>query len=131
MRNVEWAGDMLAELNELGVQIALDDFGTGYSSLSYLKRLPIDFIKIDQSSIPDLSTNHPDNDITAAIIAMSHQLGLFTIAEGVETADQLQILGRQGCDQVQGFLFGKAEPPEALWLHLLRDGTPRGLPLAS
>ncbi len=131
MQDMDSAVRVLTELKELGVQVAIDDFGTGYSSLSYLKRLPIDFVKIDSSFMSDLARSGSDASITAAIIAMSHSLGFSTIAEGVETAGQLDFLRRHGCDEAQGFLFAEALSREAVWEVLVRDEPMNGLPLAS
>lgn len=104
----------LNKLKQLGVSIAVDDFGTGYSSLSYLKQLPIDYIKVDKSFIDGIPYDTYDVEITSAIIAMSHKLGLSVIAEGVETPEQLQFLKENQCDHVQGFYFGKGETIEAI-----------------
>ena len=97
----------LQRLKDAGVSLSVDDFGTGYSSLSYLKRFPIDTIKIDRSFVKDLDTDLDDAAICAAILAMSQQLGLNVVAEGVETEEQLAFLRRHGCNQIQGFLCSK------------------------
>jgi diguanylate cyclase (GGDEF)-like protein len=109
----ESAVGVLDKLKSIGVQIAIDDFGTGYSSLAYLKRFPIDTLKIDRSFIRDIPGNSGDMKITRAIIAMAHGLRLKVVAEGVETADQLQFLQSQSCDAVQGyFLYPPLEEDE-------------------
>jgi EAL domain-containing protein (putative c-di-GMP-specific phosphodiesterase class I) len=91
----------------MGVRLSIDDFGTGFSSLSYLKRLPIDTIKIDKSFVRDIKTDANDAAIITAIIKMSHSLNFKVIAEGVETADQLNYLKQYECDEIQGFYFSK------------------------
>ena len=98
---------ILEELRDIGIQIAIDDFGTGYSSLSYLKRFPIDKLKIDQSFVRDLQNGPSDIGIVLAIIGMGHSLKLKVIAEGVETQEQSDILKLNGCDEVQGYFYGK------------------------
>ena len=105
MRNAEEAVSMLNELHALGIGIAIDDFGTGYSSLSYLKRLPVDRLKIDRSFVADIGTNSDDETITAAIIALAHELQLQVIAEGVETSAQFTFLRERACDELQGYFF--------------------------
>lgn len=110
--NAADATKRLTELKRVGVKLSIDDFGTGYSSLSYLKRFPLDSVKIDRSFIKDLETDPRDAEISAAIIAMSHGLKLSVLAEGVETAGQLEFLRRKGCDTVQGFLFSPAVPAD-------------------
>jgi len=111
MRNPDEAVRTLLALKERGIEIAIDDFGTGYSSLNYLKRLPLDFLKIDQSFVRNVASSRSDQAIVRATIAMAHSLNLKVIAEGVETAEQMAFLCEQGCDEVQGFLFSRAVPP--------------------
>ncbi len=103
---------MLRELAAMGHGIALDDFGTGFSSMAYLKRYPVHTIKIDRVFIDGLERSADSEAIVAAIIAMSHALGKSVIAEGVETAEQLALLRKLRCDEMQGFLFSPALPHE-------------------
>ena len=110
LRDVEVTVNTLRRLKDLGVRLAIDDFGTGYSSLAYLKRLPIDVLKIDQSFIRALTTDPADATITQTIVQLAAGLNLTTIAEGVETLEQLLLLGSYGCSRMQGFLFGKPAP---------------------
>ncbi|KJK16261.1 EAL domain-containing protein [Pseudomonas sp. 2(2015)] len=102
------------QLHELGVKLAIDDFGTGYSSLSYLKRFPVDYVKIDQAFIRGLREGSEDAAITRAIIAMAQSLDLQVVAEGVETAEQLDFLRKQGCNEVQGYLISRPVPAQEL-----------------
>jgi EAL domain-containing protein (putative c-di-GMP-specific phosphodiesterase class I) len=97
----------LLAFRDAGVQVAIDDFGTGYSALSYLKKLDIDYVKIDQSFIRNLVTDTSDMALTEAMIVMAHKLGLQVIAEGVETAQQRDLLAGFGCDFVQGYLYSR------------------------
>ena len=108
--------DLLDQLNRiafLGVQIGLDDFGTGYASLTHLRRLPLAFVKVDRSFVQGLGSDHEDERIVAAVIDLAANLGLRSIAEGVETDDQLRRLRELGCDEAQGYLFARPlAPPE-------------------
>ncbi|MGU9807926.1 EAL domain-containing protein [Pseudomonas sp. Fig-3] len=110
MREVSEAMQILAGLKNLGLSIAVDDFGTGYSSLNYLKQFPIDVLKIDRTFVDGLPSGEQDAQIARAIIAMAHSLNLAVIAEGVETHEQLDFLREHGCDEVQGYLFGRPMP---------------------
>jgi EAL domain-containing protein (putative c-di-GMP-specific phosphodiesterase class I) len=98
-------------LKKLGIRISVDDFGTGYSSLAYVKRFPIDVLKIDRSFITDVTTNPTDAAITGAIIDMAHSMDVRVVAEGVETAEQLDFLRQRGCDEIQGYYFARPLPP--------------------
>ena len=98
----------LFKLRDQNINIAIDDFGTGYSSLSYLKKFDVDFLKIDQSFIKNMTTEPNDIALVQAIIVMAHQLGIKVIAEGIETEEQRNILVDAGCDYGQGFYFSKA-----------------------
>jgi diguanylate cyclase (GGDEF)-like protein/PAS domain S-box-containing protein len=104
----------LASLTDLGVQIGLDDFGTGYASLTHLRRLPLDFVKIDQTFVQGLGVDREDERIVAAVIDLAANLGLRSIAEGVETSDQLDRLRELGCDQAQGYLFARPMAADAV-----------------
>ncbi len=104
----------LETLKSLGFNISIDDFGTGYSSLAYLKNFPIDVLKIDQSFIRDITEQQHDSAISRAIIVMAKSLNLGVVAEGVETAQQLNFLKESGCEVYQGFYFGKPMTAEAL-----------------
>jgi EAL domain-containing protein (putative c-di-GMP-specific phosphodiesterase class I) len=104
--------EKLNRFREAGIEVALDDFGTGYSAMSYLKKFNIDYLKIDRSFVRDLETDQNDRAIAEAIVVMAHKLGLKTIAEGVETEQQKNILAEVGCDYVQGYYFAKPLPVE-------------------
>jgi EAL domain-containing protein (putative c-di-GMP-specific phosphodiesterase class I) len=94
-------------LRWMGIKIALDDFGTGYSSLAYLKNFPLDRLKLDRAFVKDLPENESDKAIARAVIALGHNLGLQTLAEGVETAAQAEFLTQAGCNVFQGYFYGK------------------------
>ncbi len=108
----------LRRLRSLGVAIVLDDFGTGYASLSYLRMFPFDKIKIDRSFVAQMSTESSSAAIVCATVGLAKNLGISTIAEGVETSQQFELLRLAGCDEMQGYLFGKPRPASQL-----RSGT--------
>jgi EAL domain-containing protein (putative c-di-GMP-specific phosphodiesterase class I) len=108
--HAERAGVLLREVADTGATIALDDFGTGFSSMAYLNRFPIHTIKIDRVFVDGIESGRNSAAIVEAIIAMSHALGKVVVAEGVETAGQLEILKALGCDEVQGFHFARPMP---------------------
>ena len=112
MENEESVVNTLNELRGLGIRLAIDDFGTGYSSLAYLKRFPLDVLKIDKKFIDDIPHSKDDMAIANAIIGLAHTLGFKVLAEGVETAAQLEFLQQQRCDHYQGYLFSPPVPAE-------------------
>jgi EAL domain-containing protein (putative c-di-GMP-specific phosphodiesterase class I) len=101
--------------------VAIDDFGTGYSSLSSLKRFPVDRLKVDRSFVEHIVSDVDDAAIVRTIIALGRNLGLKVVADGVETAEQMQFLREHRCDEVQGFYFSRPIP-KARFEDLLRDG---------
>jgi EAL domain-containing protein (putative c-di-GMP-specific phosphodiesterase class I) len=109
---------LLTELAELGIRIAIDDFGTGYSSLAYLKDLPVDQLKIDQSFVQHMHRDLNDAIIVRSVVDLGHNLGLQTVAEGVEDADTWAQLAELGCDDAQGFFLARPMPADAFvsWL---------------
>jgi diguanylate cyclase (GGDEF)-like protein/PAS domain S-box-containing protein len=114
MEDAESTSAALAELKHLGVRLTVDDFGTGYSSLAYLRRLPVDELKVDRAFVAGLLADPEASAIVAAIINLAHTLGLAAVAEGVETAEQLDRLRELGCDIGQGYYFGRPLPADAL-----------------
>lgn len=104
--------EVMDNLHERGIRMSIDDFGTGYSSLSYLKKFKVYKLKIDQSFVRDITDDTDDKAIVKTIISLASSLGMQTIAEGVETAEQLEFLRNQGCDEVQGYYFSKPLPAE-------------------
>ncbi len=121
LENAEHTIQTMHALKKLGVSLSLDDFGTGYSSLSYLRRYPVDRIKIDQSFIRDMTEHASSAALVRSILAMASNLGLNTIAEGVETAGQFGYLRKQLCQEMQGYLFSRPLPPEDM-TKLLKEG---------
>jgi len=118
----------LLAFRDAGIQVAIDDFGTGYSALSYLKKFDIDYLKIDQSFTRNLTPDSSELALCEAIVAMAHKLGLKVIAEGVETAEQCDLLKGIGCDYGQGYLFAKPLPAEALEALLRGLDAPAAVP---
>ncbi len=110
MHDTGAAVETMRQIKKLGVRLALDDFGTGYSSLSYLKRFPIDVLKIDQSFTFEVTSDDGAASITRAIVAMAQSLRMTTVAEGVETGEQLDFLCALGCDVIQGFHISRPLP---------------------
>ena len=127
MHNTERSIKIMNRFNEMGMALSIDDFGTGYSSLSYLKRFPIHELKIDRSFIKDLPDDKLDAAISQTIITMANNLNFQVVAEGVETRAQLDFLKAHGCRLIQGFLFYKPLPIDALQNEMetvKRDGMP-------
>jgi EAL domain-containing protein (putative c-di-GMP-specific phosphodiesterase class I) len=108
------AVETLRKLKDLGIKVGLDDFGMGFSSLAYLKRLPVDMLKLDRTFVAGLGTNTEDSAIAAAVINLSRAMGLVSIAEGVETPEQLAELRELGCNLAQGYFFSSPQPAEVM-----------------
>ncbi|MGH9281933.1 MAG: putative bifunctional diguanylate cyclase/phosphodiesterase, partial [Acidimicrobiales bacterium] len=124
MRDASAIVPTLESLRAMGVRLAIDDFGTGWSSLSRLRSFPVDKLKIDQSFVAEIASSADDAPIVAAIVAMAHSLQLTTVAEGVETLDQLACLDQHGCEEVQGYLLSKPLPAEDLLALLAEPAGP-------
>ncbi len=118
--NIDRSIALLHRLKALGVRLAIDDFGTGYSSLSYLKRFPADVLKIDRAFVRDLDLHVEESHIAKLVIVLGHSLGLMVVAEGVETASQLEYLDAFGCDAYQGYLFARPMPADEVERQVLR-----------
>jgi len=123
LMDVENSSRMLRKLHDVGFRISVDDFGTGFSSLSYLKRFPVNELKIDSSFIDGIASETEDRSITTAIIAMARELGLKTVAEGIETESQHETLKILGCDIGQGYLYSKPISGQCLTEWLLDRGS--------
>jgi len=121
MGEPERAAAMMEALGSLGVGIAIDDFGTGYSSLAYLKRFRCQVLKIDRTFVRGIGADPQDEALIEAILSLARSFKLSTLAEGVETLQQLGFLARQGCDGVQGYLFSRPLPPERIWSWLAKE----------
>ena len=102
----------MEEIKALGVKLSMDDFGTGYSSLSYIQVLPITLLKLDRSFVMYLEEDEISREIVSAVIRIAKSKKIETIAEGIETPGQAQILKQSGCDQAQGYFFGKPMPAD-------------------
>jgi EAL domain-containing protein (putative c-di-GMP-specific phosphodiesterase class I) len=124
MKNVTSVMDTIEELKRIGVRFSIDDFGTGYSSLSYLKRFRVHTLKIDRSFIRDVTTDEDNAAIVTALIAMSRQMKMHSLAEGVETIEQLNFLKERGCTEVQGFIYSKPLPSDQFQTMLTRVELP-------
>ncbi|MDB5638204.1 MAG: diguanylate cyclase, partial [Bradyrhizobium sp.] len=123
LQNKEATLAVLHQLRALGVRIAMDDFGTGYSSLTYLQCFPFDKIKIDRSFVKDITENTGSLNIVRAVAGLANGMGMTTIAEGVETEEQLEKIKSEGCTEMQGFLFSRPLPAaeiERLFLSRLK-----------
>ncbi len=114
MENLDEALVKLNAIKKIGISISIDDFGTGYSSLGYLKKLPVNVVKVDRSFVNDIPNDKNDMEITAAVIAMAHNLRYEVVAEGVETQEQLDFLKNCGCDYAQGYFFSRPLPAPEL-----------------
>jgi len=112
--DIEFTGEVLGRLKEMGAHIAIDDFGTGYSSMNYLKRLPVNILKIDISFIREIADDPDSTAIVMAMISMAHALNMKTVAEGVETKEQWKLLRLLRCDMIQGYYFSRPLPAEEL-----------------
>jgi diguanylate cyclase (GGDEF)-like protein/PAS domain S-box-containing protein len=104
----------LRDLSSEGIRVAIDDFGTGYSSLEQLRRMPVDIVKVDRSFVNGMAADPTDRELVAAVVGMGRALKLCVVAEGIETADQVDALRELGCDIGQGYLFAKPLPPQAM-----------------
>jgi diguanylate cyclase (GGDEF)-like protein len=127
MQDVEQAARLMDTMRSRGLRLSMDDFGTGYSSLGYLKRFPIDIVKIDRSFVNDLPHGSDDAAIARAVLAMAHSLKMQVVAEGVERADQLEFLQREGCQEYQGYFCSRPVPDED-FIALLQESNLRAAP---
>jgi diguanylate cyclase (GGDEF)-like protein len=121
MADPERSVPLMERLKSLGVVLAIDDFGTGFSNLSYLRRFPVDRLKIDLSFVREIATDMSSLAISEAIITLSHSLDLKVVAEGVETEEQIALLGSRDCDYIQGYYFSPPVPAKQLEALLSKD----------
>jgi EAL domain-containing protein (putative c-di-GMP-specific phosphodiesterase class I) len=119
MEDVKNSIASLSAIREMGISIAIDDFGTGFSSLSYLSKLPVDTIKIDRAFVVDMTTGPQGLALVSTIIKLAHALKLKVVAEGVETAEQRQLLRLLDCDEMQGFLCSRPVPGDVFEANFL------------
>lgn len=124
IQNVDAVLEVLRTLKQIGVRLSIDDFGTGYSSLAYIKRFALDKLKVDQSFVRNMAIDPDDAAIVHSVIQLGHSLKLTVVAEGVESAEQAEILRREGCDLVQGYLYARPLPPEQFGAVLERAASP-------
>jgi EAL domain-containing protein (putative c-di-GMP-specific phosphodiesterase class I) len=124
MYDMESSIRILKRLKDVGVSLSVDDFGTGYSSLSYLKKLPVDIVKIDISFVREVTRDQDAASIVTAITSLARSLNLKTIAEGVETEEQRNILHLLRCDMGQGYYFSPAIPPAEFDIFLAQERKP-------
>ena len=115
MRNVDATAERLRQLKTLGIHIAIDDFGTGYSSLAYLQRFPVDCLKIDRSFTTAVMQSPESDALVRTLVQLGKDLGLKTLAEGVETTEQVDYLRTQNVDEIQGFLLAKPLDSAHCW----------------
>jgi EAL domain-containing protein (putative c-di-GMP-specific phosphodiesterase class I) len=130
MQDLEETASQLRELKKLGVSVSLDDFGTGYSSLSYLEELPIDNLKIDRKFVQRMNGADNPRTLVESIVGLAHGLGMLAVAEGPETAKQLDQLKAMGCDRAQSFMLAAPAPAisiQALLAHSAARHTPRAV----
>lgn len=130
MEDPEGVVNLLGKIRDRGIHLSLDDFGTGHSSLAYLKRFPLDCVKIDRAFIKDTPANTDDVAIARTIVAMAKSLGLSTVAEGVETAEQLDMLKAMGCDQIQGYLVSRPLAPDDFIAYYRAQIRPYSIPIS-
>ena len=112
LKDIDHAIQQMKEIKELGVKLSMDDFGTGYSSLSYIQVLPITLLKLDRSFIMYLEEDEISREIVSAVIRIAKSKKIETIAEGIETVGQAEILKESGCDHAQGYFFGRPMPAD-------------------
>ena len=123
MQDLELSIQKLTKLREAGIGVAIDDFGTGYSSLRLLARLPVNTLKIDRSFIQGITETPQAMTLVSTVITLARAFGMYTVAEGVETREQLQMLRSSQCDQAQGYLFARPTPATDLPAVLARLAT--------